>query len=83
MTTCASGFAVSGYGTPYFTNLLEQGVLENIGGFDSESLKEIARGFIFSQRGSKMLLSVVLPRIRPILHEFDCHELCYILHAYH
>jgi hypothetical protein len=23
ITTCASGFAVSGYGSPYFTNLLE------------------------------------------------------------
>ena len=48
MTTCASGFAVSGFGSPYFSNLLEQGVLENIGRFDAESLKEIARGFIFS-----------------------------------
>jgi hypothetical protein len=23
MTTCASGFAVSGYGSPYFINLME------------------------------------------------------------
>jgi len=83
ITTCASGFAVSGYGSPYFTNLLEQGVLANIGKFSNESLKEIARGFIFSQRGSKMLLSVVLPRLRPILHEFTCSEVCYLLNAYH
>ena len=27
ITTCASGFAVSGFGSPYFTSLLEQGVL--------------------------------------------------------
>ena len=48
ITTCASGFAVSGYGSPYFVSLLEQGVLANIGKFSNESLKEIARGFIFS-----------------------------------
>jgi hypothetical protein len=30
-----------------------------------------------------MLLSVVLPRIRPILHEFTCSELCYMMNAYH
>lgn len=83
ITTCASGFAVSGFGSPYFTNLLEQGVLSNIAQFSNESLKEIARGFIFSQRGSKTLLSVLLPRIRPILHEFTCSELCYLLNAYH
>lgn len=82
MTTCASGFAVSGFGSPYFSNLLEQGVLANIGKFSNESLKEIARGFIFSQRGSKLLLSMILPRIRPILTEFSCSELCYMLNAY-
>lgn len=27
LTTCASGFAISGFGTPYFNNMLEQGVL--------------------------------------------------------
>jgi len=55
LTTCASGFSISGFGTPYFNNVLEQGVLSNVGGLSNESLKEVARGFIFSMRGSKML----------------------------
>lgn len=48
MTTCAAGFAVSGFGSPYFTSLLEQGIMSNIGKFSNESLKEVARGFVFS-----------------------------------
>jgi len=24
-----------------------------------------------------------MPRIRPILHEFTCNELCYMVNAYH
>ena len=28
------------------------------------------------------MLSMVLPRIRPILTEFPCNELCYLLNAY-
>ena len=55
LTTCASGFAISGFGTPYFNNVLEQGVLSKVGGLSNESLKEVARGFIFSMRGSKTL----------------------------
>jgi hypothetical protein len=35
LTVCASGFAVSGFGTPYFTGLLEQGILNNIGHFSN------------------------------------------------
>lgn len=31
MTTCASGFSISGFGTPYFSNVLEQGILTNVG----------------------------------------------------
>jgi len=31
LTTCASGFSISGYGTPYFSNLLEKGILQNVG----------------------------------------------------
>lgn len=83
MTTCAAGFAVSGFGSPYFSNLLEQGVLASMGKFDHDCLKEVTRGFVFSQRGSKTLFSMLLPRIRPILHEFSLSELCMLLHSYH
>ena len=48
LTTCASGYSVSGYGTPYFSSLMEQGILNNIADFSTQSLKEVARGFIFS-----------------------------------
>ena len=55
LTTCASGFSISGFGSPYFTQVLEQGILSNIGHLSNESLKEVARGFVFSMRGSKTL----------------------------
>jgi len=56
ITTCASGFSISGFGSPYFTKMLEQGVMNNLGKFSNTSLKEIARGFVFCMRGSKLLL---------------------------
>ena len=55
LTTCASGFSISGFGTPYFNGVLEQGILTHIGSMSTESLKEVARGFIFSMRGSKTM----------------------------
>ena len=48
ITVCASGFSVSGFGTPKFSMVLEQGIMSNIGKFSTQSLKEVARGFIFS-----------------------------------
>lgn len=62
---------------------MEQGVLAKIGQFSTESLKEVARGFVFSMRGSKLLLQMLLPRFRTIITEFSCNELCYMLYAYH
>ena len=82
LTTCASGFSISGFGSPYFTKVLEQGILTNIGHLSNESLKEVARGFIFSMRGSKMLHQVLLPRLKPILPELTLNELCYMLYSY-
>jgi len=83
MTTLASGFAISGYGTPMFFTMLENGAMTNMHRFSTQSLKEICRGFLFSMRGSKQLLQVLLPRLTPILHEFSPQELCYLLYAYH
>lgn len=83
ITTCASGFAVSGYGSPYFGSVMEQGILSRIGDFSTQSLKEVARGFVFSLRGSPLLLKMLLPRLRPLLEEFNVSELCYMLYAYH
>lgn len=82
MTTCACGFSISGYGTPYFTTLLEQGILRHVGEVDLEGLKEIARGFVFSIRGSKTFLQMLLPRFRLQLQDFTTNELCYMLYAY-
>jgi len=55
ITICASGFSVSGFGTPHFNNVMEQGILKNVGELSTQSLKEVARGFIFANRGSKTL----------------------------
>lgn len=55
ITTCASGFSISGFGSPYFTKIMEGAVISNIGKFSTESLKEVAKGFIFCMRGSKLL----------------------------
>ena len=83
MTTCACGFAVSGFGTPFFFQMMEMSILKKIHLFEPQSLKEICRGFLFSMRGSKVLLKMLLPRILPILTEFTVNELCYLLYAYH
>lgn len=83
ITTCASGFSVSGFGSPYFIKLMEQSVMTNMGKFSNTSLKEIARGFVFCLRGSKLLLQMLLPRFTTMLPEFSCNELCYMLFAYH
>ena len=56
ITTCSSGFSISGFGSPYFNKMMEQAVMQNLGSFSNQSLKEIARGFVFSMRGSKLLL---------------------------
>ena len=56
ITTCACGYSISGFGTPYFNQVLEQEVMSNLASFDSQSLKELARAFVFSMRGSKLLL---------------------------
>jgi hypothetical protein len=74
MTTCASGFAVSGFGTPFFFQMMEMGILKKLHLFQLQSLKEICRGFLFSMRGSKVLLKMLLPRILPILTEFSVNE---------
>jgi hypothetical protein len=83
MTTCASGYAISGFGTPVFFKMLEQGILFNLDKFNTQSLKEICRGFLFSLRGSKVLLQMLMPRLQPILSEFTPSELCYLLYAFH
>lgn len=57
--------------------------MADIGKFSNESLKEIARGFVFCHRGSKLLLQMLQPRFALMLTEFSCNELCYLLFAYH
>lgn len=57
--------------------------MSNIGKFSNTSLKEIARGFVFCLRGSKLLLQMLQPRFAQMLNEFTPNELCYLLYAYH
>jgi hypothetical protein len=82
LTVCASGFSVSGFGSPQFTRVLEQGIMKKIGEFSTQSLKEVARGFVFSLRGSKQLCSMLLPRLRMIMSEFSLSEVCFMLYSY-
>lgn len=62
ITTCASGFSISGYGSPVFIKRMEQAVMMNLKDFNNTSLKEIAKGFVFCMRASKLLLQMLLPR---------------------
>lgn len=61
---------------------MEQAIMMNIGKFSNQSLREIAQGFVFSQRGSKMLLQILQPRFKAMLTEFTTNELCYLLFSY-
>ena len=63
MTCCASGFAISGFGSPFLFQFIEQNMIGLISKFNSENVKEMCRAFIFSKRGSKQLHQVIMPRI--------------------
>jgi hypothetical protein len=83
ITTCACGYAISGFGTPYFNKVMEGAVMANLAEFNSQSLRELARGFVFSMRGSKLLLQMLMPRFQTIMEEFSINECCYLLYSYH
>jgi len=63
MTCAASGFAISGFGTPVMFSVLEQNMLENVNSFTADNIKELCRAFIFSKRGSKTIHQLLMPRI--------------------
>ena len=66
-----------------FIKMMETAVMAKIGKFSKDSLKEIARGFVISMRGSKLLMQMLLPRFQTMLTDFTPNELCYLLYAYH
>lgn len=82
MTCCACGFAISGFGSQFFFDQIEDSTIEHINGFNAQNIKELCRAFVFSKRGSKSMLQVLQPRIQTILHTFTSRELCYMLHGY-
>ena len=47
------------------------------------NVQEICRAFVFTNRGTKQLYQVLMPRIQQILHTFTTRELLYILYGYH
>jgi hypothetical protein len=53
MTCCASGFAISGFGTPFFFKYIEGNLIQNVNQFNAQNIKELCRAFVFSSRGSK------------------------------
>ena len=55
MTCCASGFAISGFGSDMLFRFIEANVLELIETFNGENIKELCRAFIFSKRGSESI----------------------------
>ena len=63
MTCCASGFAISGFGSSMLFNYVEQIILEYIETFNGENIKELCRAFIFSKRGSENIHQILMPRI--------------------
>jgi hypothetical protein len=63
MTVCACGFAISGFGSPFMFNFIEQNMVQNIDQFNAQNVKELCRAFIFSQRGSKNICQVLMPRV--------------------
>ena len=83
MSCCASGFSISGFGSPFMFRYLESAMIENIADFSAQNIQELCRAFIYSQRGSKILHQVLMPRITAILHTFTCNELCYMMYGYH
>lgn len=83
ITCCASGFAISGFGTPFLYSYIERQVLVHLKDLKTENLKEISRAFIFTKRGSKELYRQLMPRVQQILHIFTPRELCYMIYGYH
>lgn len=83
LTCCASGFAISGFGTPFMFKYLEATMLEMLEQFTAMNVKEICRAFVFTKRGTKHLYQVLMPRIQQILHTFTTREQLYILYGYH
>lgn len=53
MTCTACGFSISGFGSPFMFNILQQNMIQNVEKFSAENVKEICRAFIFSKRGTK------------------------------
>jgi len=53
MTCCASGFAISGFGSPFLFNFIEQNMIIHINEFNAQNVKELCRAFVFTSRGSK------------------------------
>lgn len=43
----------------------------------------MCRAFVYSQRGSKQIFQVLMPRIQAIIHTFTSRELCYMMYGYH
>ena len=56
--------------------------MSNLANFNEQALKELARAFVFSLRGSKLLLQMLQPRLMTILHKFSINECCYLLYSY-
>ena len=82
LTCAASGFAISGFGSPYMFKYLETIILEQISTFSIQNIKETVRAFIITKRGSKQLYQVMMPRIQQISDSFTTRELCYIMYGY-
>jgi hypothetical protein len=64
MTCCASGFSISGFGSPFLYKFIEQNMVSSIEQFNVQNIKELCRAFIFSQRGSKTIHQVLMPRVQ-------------------
>lgn len=83
MSCAACGFAVAGFGSDYFYKLLEVDIWRNFELLDIDGEKEICWGFIYSNKGSKQLFNLMIPKIMGRLEKYSFIEKCFIVDAYH
>jgi len=63
ITCIACGFAISGFGSPLMFRILESNIIANINELSAFGIKETCRAFVFSNRGTKEIYQVLMPRI--------------------
>lgn len=67
LTCAASGFAISGFGSPIMFRYLESIIIDQLATLEVANIKEMVRAFIITKRGSKNLFQILMPRLQQIM----------------